>query len=156
MWLAAVIFSLIILLATLQFYKCQPLIPPANVLKKNLPANEPIVYVTGVNSIYQRQMIEFVGNYVHGGIACDLITREQLIGLTDFSFSAAFITGYYPLDKSQLEKRYDYFLVHLPGPSGPFNEQAEMRTRDLILGAIYNSSVIYTNCESYTLLHSPI
>lgn len=155
-WPTAVIFSLIILLATLQLYKCQPLIPSANILEKDLPASEPIVYVTGVNSIYQRQMIEFVSNYIRGGIACDLVTREQIRGLTDFSFSVAYITGYYPLDKRQLEKRYYYFLVHLPGASGPFNEQAEMRTRDLILEAIYNSSVIYTNGESYTLTHSPI
>jgi len=101
-------------------------------------------------------MIEFAGNYLNGRIACDLVTREQIKGLTDFSFSVAYITGYYPLDKSQLEKRYDYFLIHLPGASGPFKEQAEMRTRDLILEAIYNSSVIYTNGESYALTHSPI
>jgi hypothetical protein len=30
-----------------------------------------------------------------------------------------------------------------------------MRTRDLILEAIYNSSVIYTNGESYALTHTP-
>jgi len=155
-WLTAVIFSLIMLLATLQLYKCQPLIPSANILKKNLPASEPIVYVTGVNSIYQRQMIEFASNYVRGRIACDLVTKDQIIGLTDFSFSVAYVTGYYPLDTNQLEKRYDYFLIHLPGASGPFNEQAELRTRDLIFEAIYNSSVIYTNGESYTLTHAPI
>jgi len=155
-WLITVVFLLVILLAPFRLYKCQPLIPSANVLKKDLPASEPIVYATNVNSIYQRQMIEFTSNYVRGGIACDLVTREQIIGLTDFSFSVAYITGYYPLDKRQLEKRYDYFLIHLPGASGPFNEQAEMRTRDLILEAIYNSSVIYTNGESYTLTHSPI
>jgi hypothetical protein len=155
-WLMAVVFSLVVFLAPFRLYKCQPLIPSANVLIKDLPASEPIVYVTNVNSIYQRQMIEFTSNYVRGGIACDLVTKEQIIGLTDFSFSRAYVVGYYPLDKRQLEKRYDYFLIHLPGVSGPFNEQAEKRTRDLILGAIYNSSVIYTNGESYTLTHSPI
>jgi hypothetical protein len=155
-WLMAVVFSLVILLTPLRLYKCQPLIPSANVLKKDLPASEPIVYVTGVNSIYQRQMIEFAGNYVRGGIACDRTTQDQIVGLTDFSFSVAYLKGYYPLDKRQLEKRYYYFLVHLPGVSGPFNEQAEVRTRDLILGAIYNSSVIYTNGESYALTHAPL
>ena len=154
-WSAAVIFLLIILLAPLQLYSCQPLIPPANILIKNLPASEPIVYVMDVNSIYQRQMIEFARNFVRGGIACDRITKNQITGLTEFNFSVAHIKGYYPLDKRQLEKRYDCFLVHLPGASGPFNEPTEMRTRDLILEAIYNSSVIYTNGESYALFHTP-
>jgi hypothetical protein len=155
-YLIVVIISLVVLLAPIRLYKCQPLIPSANTLKEDLPASEPIVHVTGVNSIYQRQMIEFASVYVRGGIACDLVTREQIVGLTDFSFSVAYLTGYYPLDKRQLEKRYDYFLVHLPGASGPFNEQAEIRTRDLILEAICNSSVIYTNGESYTLTHCRI
>jgi hypothetical protein len=155
-WLIVVIISLVVLLTPIRLYKCQPLIPSANTLKKDLPAGEPIVYVTGVNSIYQRQMIAFAGDYVRGGIACDLVTREQIISLTDFSFSVAYLTRYYPLDKTQIERRYAYFLIHLPGASGPFNEQAEFRTRDLILEAIYNSSVIYTNGESYTLTHFPL
>jgi hypothetical protein len=150
----AVMFLLIILLATLQLYGCQPLIPSANVLSKDLPTNEPIVYVTDVNSIYQRQMIKFASYHIGGQIACDRITLNQIIGLTEFNFSVANLKWYYPLDKNQLEIKYDCFLIHLPGASGAFDEQAEMRTRDLILEAIYNSSIIYTNGESYILAHN--
>lgn len=155
--MGAVIFSSMILLATLQLYRCQPLIPTANVLSKDLPATEYIIDVIQVNSIYQRQMIEFAKNYIEGQIACDHITRNQIIGLTDFNFSAthllhAYERGwYYPLDKNQLEKEYHYFLIHLPGVSGQFGESAETRTRDLILEATYNSSIVYTNGESYVL-----
>jgi hypothetical protein len=154
-WLRAVILSSIVLLVILQLYRCQPLIPSANVLSKDLPANEPIVYASQVNSIYQRRMIEFAEHYSIGQIACDDVTRSQIIGLTDLNFSATRLAWYYPLDKHQLEKKYDYFLIHLPGASGRIDEQAEIRTRDLILGAIYNSSIIYTNGESYVLAHTP-
>lgn len=153
-WLRAVIFSSIILLATLQLYTCQPLVPSANVLSKDLPASEPIQYINEVNSIYQRQMIEFAENYVSGRIASDSVTENQMIGLTEFDFYAAHVASRYPLDKNQPETTYDYFLIHVPGISGVFGEQAEIRTRDLILEAIYNSSVIYTNGESFILAHT--
>lgn len=158
-WMRAVTFSSIILLATLQLYSCQPLIPSANVLSKDLPTSEPIFYASSMNSIYQRQMIEFARDYVGDrmgyNIACDKVTRNQITGLTEFNFSAAHLAWYYPLGKNQPEKEYDYFLTHLPGVSGPFDEQAEMRTRDLILEAIYNSTIVYTNSESYILAHNP-
>jgi len=154
MWVRGVIFPAIILLATLQLYDCQPLLPSANVLSNELPTSEPIVYVNQVNSIYQRQMIEFARDYVGGRIAGDIVTRNQIIGLTEFDFSVAHLEYYYPLDKNQLERKYDCFLIHLPGASGRFGEQAEMRTRDLILETIYNSSITYTNGESYILVHN--
>ena len=150
-WMRAVIFSSIILLATLQLYSCQPLIPSANIVLKDLPTSEPIVYVTDVNSIYQRRMIEFARDHVGGQIACDKVTRNQIKGLTEFDFSVAHLTWYYPLDKNQPGRTYDCFLIHLPGISGGFGEQAQIRTRDLIIEAIYNSSIIYTNGESYIL-----
>jgi hypothetical protein len=152
-WMRAVIFSSIILLATLQLYSCQPLIPSANILSKDLPTSEPIVYVTSVNSIYQRQMIEFARDHVGGQIASDIVTRNQITGLTEFDFSVAHLAWYYPLDKNQPRRKYDCFLIHLPGASGAFEEQAEIRTRDLIIEVIYNSSIIYTNGESYILAH---
>lgn len=153
-WMHAVIFSLIILLATLQLYICQPLIPSANIVSKDLPRSEPTVYVNQVNSIYQRRMIGFAEDYVGGRIASDSVTRNQITGLTEFNFSITHLVWYYPLDKNQLKREYDCFLIHLPGVGGGFSEQAEMQTRDLILGAIYDSSIIYTNGESYILTHN--
>ncbi len=153
--LRAFIILSIIFLAPLQLYSCQPLIPSANVLSKDLPTNEPIVYVTNVNSIYQRQMIEFAEDYIAGRIASDKVTKNQIFGLTEFEFYVNHVVRYYPLDRNKLEENYEFFLIHLPGISGGFGEQAEIRTRDLIIEAIYNSSIIYTNGESYILSHSP-
>jgi hypothetical protein len=160
MWLRRVVFSSIILMtiffATLELYGCQPLMPSASVLSKGLPADQPIGYVTSVNSIYQRQMIEFVQRNVAGGIACDATTANQIVGLTDFNFSATYLLYYYPLDKKQTAQEYHCFLIHLPGVSGPFENPAETRRRDLILEVIDNSSSIYTNGESFMLLNKTI
>jgi hypothetical protein len=147
---AVIVFS-ILLLATLELYACQPLIPSANILSKDLPADEPLSYVNSINSIYQRVMIRFAENHLVGTIASDIVTGNQLTGLTEFNFSTNYFLYYYPLDKDQVEKKYDYFLIHLPGKSGPFEERAEIRTTDLIAWAICNSSVIYSNGESYVL-----
>lgn len=154
-WLTAIIFSLIILLATLQIYRCQPLIPSANVLSKELSISEPIVYLTQINSIYQRQMIKFAREHVKGRIACDGTTRNQILGLAEYNFSIAQVIywGYSPLEESNSELEYNFFLIHFPGVSGPFREQAEYRTRDLIVEVICNSSIMYTNGESYVLVH---
>ena len=156
----AIIFSLVMVLATIQLYGCQPIVPPANVLLKDLPPDEPLVYIVQVNSIYQRQMIEYAEKYVRGRIACDGVTTNQINGLTRHNFSQTYVIWYYPfsrlLDESIPEKEYDYFLIHLPGKSGAFKEQAEIRTRSLILGALNNLtySIVYSNGESYILAKS--
>jgi hypothetical protein len=150
------IVLLILLSAALGLYGCQPLIPSASILLKDLPVDQPLGYVTSVNSIYQRQMIEFAQNNVAGQIACDSVTGDQITGLTDLNFSANHLTYYYPLDKKQPAKDYSYFLIHVPGIAGPFSNSAETRTRDMILTVINNSSNIYTNGESYILLNQTI
>jgi len=155
-WMRAVILVPMILLGTLQFYKCQPLIPSANVLFPGLPANEPIVYVNLVNSVYQRQMINFAKDHATGHFALDLVTGNQIVGLTDLDFVLEHIGWviYYPLGKNDSERKYDCFLIHLPGISGGLYERTEMRTRHVILEAIYDSSITYTNGESYILTYN--
>lgn len=152
-WMRAIILLPMILLCTLQFYNCQPLIPSANVLFADLPASEPIVYVNLVNSVYQRQMINFAKDHATGRFALDIVTANQIVGLTGLDFVLEHVgwAVYYPLDKSELEREYDCFLIHLPGISGGFGEKAEMRTRHVILEAIYDSRIVYTNGESYIL-----
>lgn len=153
-WIGAAMLFSILLLATLRFYACEPLVPSASVISGDLPAGEPIVYVNDVNTIYQRCVVEFASNYIDGRIAGDSVTRNQVVGLTDFNFSASHVVRYYPLDRSRQEIEYSYFVTHLPGKSGGFEEAAELRTRDLVLEAIYELSIIYTNSESYILAHS--
>jgi len=150
------IIVLITLFATLGFYGCQPLMPSASVLSKDLPTDEPIGYATAVNSIYQRQMIEFSQRKLIGPIAYDDATGNQISGLTDFNFSVPYLTSYYPLDKKQSVKEFYYFLIHLPGIAGPFENPVETRTKDMILEAVYSSSNIYANGQSFILLNQTV
>jgi hypothetical protein len=146
-----------IVLAIPELYMCQPLVPAASVLLKNISPSEPIAYINAVNSIYQRQMIQFAQNHLVGVIACDALTYNQITGLTNLNFSAAYLSSYYPLDNTELPVAYSYFLIHTAGVSGVFAaEKAEIRTNDLILSAIYNSSILYTNGQSYILANNTI
>jgi hypothetical protein len=143
---------LTIVLAIPELYIYQPLVPSASVLLKNISPSTPIAYFGSVNSIYQREMIQFAQNHVVGVIACDAMTYNQIIGLTSLNFSSTYLSSYYPLDNNELPLPYSCFLIHTPGVSGGFvAEKAEIRTTALILSAIYNSSVVYTNGESYIL-----
>lgn len=155
-WMRVIVFSSIILLVTLQVYNYQPLIPSANVLLEDLPATEPLAYITRVNSIYQRQMVRFASEYINGRIASDRATANQIVGLTEPNFWAnhSIWWRYYPLDLRLPKLEYDFFLIHIPGISGPFSERAETRTGDLILEAIHNSSIVYTNGESYVIIYN--
>jgi hypothetical protein len=150
--LLPVIFLSILLLATLQFYICQPLVPPASTISKDLPSNEPLVYRAQVNSIYQRRMIGFAEDHVDGRLATDRVTLNQIIGLTQDNFSRN-LAWYYPLarllDENVTKREYDYLLIHLPGKSGAFSEPAEIRTSELIVNTISKSAILYTNGESY-------
>lgn len=158
--MCAVVVSLLLITivsATIQLYRCQPLVTSANVLSKDLPIDEPIVYVTNVNSIYQREMIKFAEDYVRGRFVSDKVTRNQIRGLSSYNFWEPLFVWFYPfsrlIDKNISEQEYDFFLIHLPGKSGAFQEKAEIRTRSLILTTINNSTIIYTNCESYILMN---
>jgi hypothetical protein len=153
-WIRPIIFVSIILLATLELYGCQPLIPSANVLYKDLPASVPIGYVNEVNSVYQRQVVDFALNHVVGVIASDAITYNQIVGVTEYNFRVTHVINYYPIDKGQPPQEYDLFIIHVPGKSGILGEKAEVRTPDLILQTVYNSSIVYTNGESFILAHS--
>lgn len=150
-WLRPIIFATIVLLAVFELYGCQPLIPSANVLYRDLPTDVPIANVNGVNSIYQRQMITFVHDHVSGRIASDAQTGNQLTGLAGYDFSIAHLLGYNPLDNRQPRQQYDYFMIHYPGKSGTLGESAEMRSPNLILETVRSSSIIYTDGESYVL-----
>ena len=156
-WISRVALGVMLFLTIFQLYSYQPLVPSANVLFSDLPAAEPLFHVTNVNSIYQRHMIFFArDNIINGRIACDRITRSQILGFAGFEFWVSHVIEYYPIDKNQPRRAYDFFLIHLPGVSGRFQEPVETRTKGLILGTIYNTSVIYTNGESYVLTDSQI
>jgi len=153
---AAFIVTILMVLATLQFYGYQPFVPSASVVNKELPADVPIGYRVEVNSMYQRYMIQYAERYIPQNsslrIACDRVTLYQIMGLTSWNFSTSHRAWYYPLDKDAPKREYYHFLVHLPGKSGRFYEQAEIRTPRLILQVLYDSSIAYSNAESYVLI----
>ena len=151
------IFSIIIIFSSIQFY-CNPFfVPPASSIDPNLPSDEPIEYRGEVNTIFQRQMISFTEEKISDRIASDAVTRNQIIGLTDKDFSRKYLTWYYPPNKiiypDLEEQEYEYFLIHLPGISGSFEEKALVRSKAVILDQIYdeNYDVIYMNGESFIL-----
>jgi hypothetical protein len=148
--LVMLLIPLLMILATIELYGFQPLIPTYG------RTGEPLTHVGNVNSVYQRYMIEHAERYIQEGlIACDRVTTNQIIGLTSHNFSDSHLAWYYPfsrlLHSNITEKEYDYFLIHLPGKSGPLSEKAEIRTRSLIVESVCNSSVLYSNGESYVL-----
>jgi hypothetical protein len=154
-WASFCVFALIMLLLPLQSYGCQPLIPSANVIYKELPSSTPIGYATDVYSIYQRKVISYTVSYVTSGrIACDQITYNQIAGIADYDFLDAHLIFYYPIDKQQPQQAYDLFIIHVPGRAGILQEKAPVRTPDLILQTIHDSGVVYTNGESYILAHN--
>jgi hypothetical protein len=153
------LFLVIIILSTIQMYGYQPLLPPSSTISESLPSDEPVVFLTwiGANTIYQRSMIRHVESYApeEMRVAADRMTQNQIVGLTDYRFSDEQLVNYSPLWNTTIERRrdYDLFLIHFPGKAGGLEERAESRTKQLILGAILYSNVLYTNGESYTLIY---
>jgi hypothetical protein len=153
-WVRPLLFISITVLATLELYGCQPLVSPANIIYTGLPANIPIGYVNEVNSVYQRQVISFaLSHVVIGTIACDSVTFDQIAGEANYSFISSHVINYYPIDTPKPELEYNLFIIHLPGKAGVLAEKANVRAPSLILQTIYNSSVLYSNGESFILAH---
>jgi len=87
----------------IQFYHCQPLVPRSNVLSKDMPENEYLVYIGRVNTIYQIEMISFAEMHSHNGrIASDYATRYQIHGFSSPSFFSRHI-WYSPLYQIQIK-----------------------------------------------------
>jgi hypothetical protein len=149
-----IVISVTLLLVTVQFYGCQPMMAPANLVNPNLPANVPLGYVGTVNSIYQRQVIAFALKYLDiGRIACDENTFNQFFSVANSTFVSNHLPYYdYPIGKSE-PSSYQLFIIHLPGKAGGFSELAKFRDPDSILKEIDNSSIVYSNGQSFVLLN---
>jgi len=147
------IIVLLAILGTAELYRCQPLIPAASSLGNQFPSDEPIVYVNLANTAYQRYMIAYAERYLPDGttIAADKATGHQIYGIANWNFSQNHKV-FYPL-AWETSVAHDYFLLHLPGVSGGFEEKVENRTRNVILSIIYdpNYDIVYSNGESYIL-----
>jgi hypothetical protein len=154
-WAPPVILGTLIILSTVGVYLCQPLIPSANILYKDLSNDVPLGYVNEVNTVYQRQLVSFIlNNPINGRIAADGVTYYQIFGVASYDFQVNHLTDYYPLDPLQTSKQYAFFAIHIPGRAGVFVEAAKIRSSDIIIEDIYSSSIFYSNGESYLLSKS--
>ena len=145
----------ILVLSAVQFYKCQPLEAPASLVDHSLSSNVPLGYVVDVNSIYQRQVVTFALNYFdQGRITCDYITYDQFMSVANSSFVSSHLPYQdYPIGENELPTSYQLFIIHLPGVAGGYNEPAPIRSTDVITQQIENSSVVYSNGQSFALLN---
>ena len=149
-------FLLFILVSSclIQFYRYQPLVPRSNVLSRDLPENEYLVYFGMVNTIYQIEMISFAEmHFYSGSIASDLTTRYQIYGFSDPSFFSRHV-WFSPLKPGQNPK-WDLFLLHTI-KAGHLSEKAEYRTRERIENLrLEAGNIIYDNGESFIISHFP-
>lgn len=152
-----------VLLAIIELYHAQMLVPSASSAFRNLPVDQPLIYIGQVNSAYQRHMIWFAEEHIASDkkLASDPITEYQAIGLANYNFSAAF-PGYQAIGAANYNfsadfyssQKSDYLLIHLPGKSGSFTAywfQADACAKELIVQTVRNSSILYTNGESFIL-----
>jgi len=152
-----VVFSIIALFSQIQFYKNPLFIPSAADISPEISDDEPIIYRGEVNSIYQRDMILYTEEHIQGSIACDAVTRNQLLGLTDHSYSKQYVLWYYPpkalIYPDEPEREYKYFLIHMPGVSGAFEEGAIIRTKEVITNYVHDPKhdIIFSNGVSFGL-----
>ena len=142
-------------LSLIQIFPYQPLVPGANVLSKDLPADEYIFDFRSVNTIYQEKMISFAERFSSGdaSIASDRVTRWQIRGLANESFSRRLVS-YSPLEPNMNieNKGWDIFLLHYGSRSGPLNEKVEYRTREKLENLRDTlGNVVYDNGESFII-----
>jgi hypothetical protein len=153
-WIRPILLLFLVILAIVELYGCQPLMPSASILYSDVPEGVPLGNMNQVNTIYQRQVCIFASDFVVGRIACDSETENQILGLAGYNYSQSHIIGYYPLDKTELPQEYDFFIIHIPGKGGTLGESADIRTPSQILDIVSNSTIIYTNGESFVLANS--
>lgn len=153
------ILLVIISVSLIQFFPYQPFTPKANIIDKNISGEEPLMYFHHVNTIYQKNVISFASNFSSNKsiIVSDEMTRLQMISFFNKSFDYIIakdsnLIWYNPLT-SENDHKWNLFLLHWNGKSGPFEERAEYRNKE-ILSKNRNTNgrnVIYDNGESFII-----
>jgi hypothetical protein len=146
-----VLFSSI-LVSLIQFYPFQPIVPTANVLSQNLPANEYILDYRSVNTVYQERMILFAESFSPNSaiVASDTVTRWQIYGFANDTFISR-VEYNSPLQVSNLN--WNLFLLHYDGKAGSLNEPVANRTSERLteLKDALGNDVVYDNGESFII-----
>lgn len=159
--IAASILFICISLSLIQIFAYQPLIPTANVLSKELPANEYILDLRSVNTVYQRNMILFADSYSanDANVTSDFVTRWQIQGFgsaslsnKDMYFTIFELQSALAQNVNLTSTKWSLALLHYDGKSGPLSEKVENRTGaaiDELKDTLGN--VIYDNGESFII-----
>ena len=143
-------------------YPPQPLMPSANVLSESLPADQPLVFLHEVNTVYQERMLSFVE--LHRGysqfVVADVVTTGQAPAfgsrnLQNHILFPSYLEAREELDASQV---WEILALHWPGKSGPLEEQAELRTKQRIyeIATAPSHNMIYDNGASFMVWRSPV
>ncbi len=150
------IIFIVIISALIQFFPYQPFVPKASIINSKINDEEPLMYFHHVNTVYQKDMISFASSYSSNKtiIASDIVTRLQLISFFNQSFNNigsknSTLLWFSPLTTEKL--KWNLFLLHWNGKSGPFTERAEYRSDANISQRRNNKNVIYDNGEAFII-----
>ena len=149
--IALLLFSCISI-SLIEIFPYQPIVPKANVLSQDLPANEYIFDYRSLNTVYQEDMILFAQRYSSNNtrVASDVVTRWQIYGFADDIFINKHIYQS-PLESQDLS--WDMFLLHYDGKAGPLNEKVEYRTNERLTELKDTlGNVVYDNGESFIIV----
>lgn len=144
----------------IQAFPYQPMTPRVNVLSEDLPKDEYLLEFRMANTIYQKKMISFAEKYspINTKIASDTVTKWQIYGFTDFSFSSRVLgsLGYSHLSPNEtsetVDLEWDLFLLHKSSRAAIFAEEAEYRTEERINKLRAEAgNTIYDNGESFVI-----
>jgi hypothetical protein len=145
-----VLFSCISV-SLIQIFPCQPIVPRANVLSPDLPANEYIFDYRLVNTVYQEKMILFAEGFSSNStrVASDEVTRWQINGFANSTFVNRVIYDS-PLIVQNLG--WNLLLLHYDGKAGPLNEKVGNRTSERLTELKDTlGNVVYDNGESFII-----
>jgi hypothetical protein len=157
-WLGRLIWLLLIVLligvSTVQFFRCQPLVPTAKSLVPGYP-DEYVVWLHTVNTAYQQRMLSFGESHTNPEtcFAIDIEGVSQFVRY--FGRQAAYRRG---LDSplhwhKPVDANVKLFLLHWPGRAGALGEQVEQRSIAKLseLRQTPGWGLIYDNGESFIL-----
>ena len=150
--LIVALLFLCVSISLIQIFPYQPIVPRANVLSQDLPANEYVYDFRSVNTVYQEEMIFFAERFSPNDarVASDVVSRWQINGFANDTFISRHIYRS-PLQYANLT--WDLFLLHYDGKAGPLNEQVEYRTNERLTELKDTlGNVVYDNGESFIIV----
>ena len=143
--------ALIIFASAMQLYPYQPLVPTLGASKSREDFS-PVLWFHQVNSIYQKEMLDFALNRIvtDTQLITDYVTNRQALLFFDRSTRARVLRT--------VNQRPEpaFLLLHWPGFAGAYTEKAEYRSKFVIDSWVTKSRVskVYDNGGSFILYNA--